>query len=180
MATCSRILAWKIPLTEEPIRLQSMGSQSLTWLSDWVHMHAWMIATWCKRRKTKIYLPTGAHNKLFIPLKPWFPLGTSRLFSQNYWGSNHTIEVGHVLATAAAGAAKSLQSWPTLCDPIDGSPPGSPIPGILQERKLEWIAISFSNAWKRKWSHSDMSDPSRPPGLQPTRLLHPWDFTYCL
>ena len=45
-------------------------------------------------------------------------------------------------------AAASLQSCPTLCDPIDGSPPGSPIPGILQARTLEWVAISFSNAWK--------------------------------
>ena len=45
-------------------------------------------------------------------------------------------------------AAKSLQSCPTLCDPIDGSPPGSPILGILQARTLEWVAISFSNAWK--------------------------------
>ena len=52
--------------------------------------------------------------------------------------------------TAAASAAKSLQSCPTLCDPIDGSPPGSPIPGILQARTLEWVAISFSNAWKWK------------------------------
>ena len=50
----------------------------------------------------------------------------------------------------AAAAAKSLQSCPTLCDPIDGSPPGSPIPGILQVKTLEWVAISFSNAWKRK------------------------------
>ena len=47
---------------------------------------------------------------------------------------------------AAAAAAKSLQLCPTLCDPIDGSPPGSPIPGILQARTLEWVAISFSNA----------------------------------
>ena len=44
------------------------------------------------------------------------------------------------------GAAKSLQSCPTLCDPIDGSPPGSPFPGILQARTLEWVAISFSNS----------------------------------
>ena len=51
---------------------------------------------------------------------------------------------------AAATAAKSLQSCPTLCDPIDGSPPGFPIPGILQARTLEWVAISFSNAWKWK------------------------------
>jgi len=48
--------------------------------------------------------------------------------------------------TAAAAAAKSLQSCPTLYDPIDGSPPGSPVPGILQARILEWVAISFSNA----------------------------------
>ena len=47
---------------------------------------------------------------------------------------------------AAAAAAKLLQSCPTLCDPIDGSPPGSPVPGILQARTLEWVAISFSNA----------------------------------
>ena len=51
---------------------------------------------------------------------------------------------------AATAAAKSLQSCPTLCDPIDDSPPGSPIPGILQARTLEWVAISFSNAWKWK------------------------------
>ena len=51
---------------------------------------------------------------------------------------------------AAAAAAKSLQLFPTLCDPIDGIPPGSPVPGILQARTLEQVAISFSNAWKRK------------------------------
>ena len=49
-------------------------------------------------------------------------------------------------AAAAAAAAKLLQSCPTLCDPIDGSPPGSTVPGILQARTLEWVAISFSNA----------------------------------
>ena len=49
-------------------------------------------------------------------------------------------------AAAAAAAARSLQSCPTLCDPIDGSPPGSPVPGILQARILEWVAIAFSNA----------------------------------
>ena len=47
---------------------------------------------------------------------------------------------------SAAAAAKSLQSCPTLCDTIDGSPPGSPVPGVLQARVLEWVAISFSNA----------------------------------
>ena len=71
-----------------------------------------------------------------------------------------------------AAAAKSLQSCPTLCDPIDGSPPGSAVPGILQARTLEWVAISFSNAWKVKTKSevaqscptlSDLMDCS-PPG----------------
>ena len=52
------------------------------------------------------------------------------------------------LTAAAAAAAKSLQSYSTLCDPTDGSSPGSPVPGILQARTLEWVAISFSNAGK--------------------------------
>ena len=55
-----------------------------------------------------------------------------------------------ILYPAAAAAAKWLQLCPTLCDPIDGSPPGSPVPGILQARTLEWVAISFFNAWKCK------------------------------
>ena len=59
----------------------------------------------------------------------------------------------HILVTilgTAAAAAKSLQSCPTLCDSRAGSPPGSPVPGILQARTLEWVAISFCNAWKWK------------------------------
>ena len=58
---------------------------------------------------------------------------------------------------AAAAAAKSLQSCLTLCDPRDGSPPGSPVPGILQARTLEWVAISFSNAWKWKVKMKSLS-----------------------
>ena len=64
--------------------------------------------------------------------------------------SNLQIQCNPYQATSifhrVAAAAKSLQSCPTLCDPIDGSPPGSPIPGIFQARTLEWAAISFSNA----------------------------------
>ena len=82
MATCSSILAWKIPRTEEPGRLQ-------------------------------------------------------------LWGHKES-DMTDQLSTAAA--AKSLLSCPTLCNPIDGSPPGSPVPGILQARTLEWVVISFSNA----------------------------------
>ena len=72
--------------------------------------------------------------------------------------------------SAAAAAAKSLQSCLTLCDPIDGSPPGSPVSGILQARKLEWVAISFSNAGKWKVKVKSLS---------PVRLLAtPWTVAY--
>ena len=61
-------------------------------------------------------------------------------------GAEEQVKSVFRLCGAAAAAAKLLQSCPTLCDPIDGSPPGSPIPGILQAGVLEWVAISFSNA----------------------------------
>ena len=69
----------------------------------------------------------------------------------------------------AAAAAKSLQSCPTLCDPKDGSPPGSPVPGILQARTLEWVAISFSSAWRWKVKVKSLS-----PGRLPAT---PWTAT---
>ena len=62
----------------------------------------------------------------------------------------HHRQILYHKSHTAAAAAKSLQSCLTLCDPTDGSPPGSAIPGILQARTLEWVAISFSNAWKWK------------------------------
>ena len=107
---------------------------------------------------------------------------------------------------AAAAAAKSLQSCPTLFDPIDGSPPGSPVPGILQARTLEWVAISFSNAWKWKvkvrslsrvrlvatpWTAAHQAPPSMgfsrqeywsgvPLHLGGNKMLvRPWRFWYC-
>ena len=67
-------------------------------------------------------------------------------------------------------AAKSLQSCSTLCNPIDGSPPGSPVPGILQARTLGWVAISFSNAWKWKVKGKSLSHA----GL----LVTPWTAAY--
>jgi len=72
--------------------------------------------------------------------------------------------------SAAAAAAKSLQSCLTLCDPIDSSPPGSSVPGILQARTLEWVAISFSNAWEWKVKVKSLS---------PVRLFTtPWTAAY--
>ena len=71
------------------------------------------------------------------------------------WNYSLLLQEAYILAAAAA--AKSLQSCPTLCDPMDGSPPGSPVPGILQARTLEWVAISFSNAWKWKVKGKSLS-----------------------
>ena len=78
--------------------------------------------------------------------------------------------LGVFYLAAAAAAAKSLQSYPTLCDPIDGSPPGSPVPGILQARTLEWVAISFSNAWKWKVKVKSLS--------RVWLLVTPWTAAY--
>ena len=92
----------------------------------WLHTHTffWRISVF---RSHKIFFMTVAHLS---------QLSWSWLWLRSW--------------IAAAAAAKSLQSCPTLCDPVEGSPPGSPVPGILQARTLEWGAISFSNAWKWK------------------------------
>ena len=136
---------------------------------------------------------SGINRPFSVPhLHLWWPLG---LPVNAVWKpltpSNSTF---------AAAAAKSLQSCPTLCDSIDGSPPGSSIPGILQARILEWIAVSFSNAWKGKgevkslsrvrllatpWTAAYQAPPSMGFSRQecwsglplpcPTRLLHTAD-----
>ena len=81
-------------------------------------------------------------------LKPAWTSGSSRF--TYCWSLAWRILSVTLLACAAAAAAESIQSCPTLCDPIEGSPPGSPVPGILQARTLERVAISFFNAWKWK------------------------------
>ena len=75
-----------------------------------------------------------------------------KTYEERRWTLRKEDEITLLLMAycAAAAAAKSLQWRPTLCNPRDGSPPGSPVPGILQARTLEWVAISFSNAWKWK------------------------------
>ena len=137
-----------------------------------------------------IYLPwsdgTGCHDLIFwmLSVKPAFSFSSftfiKRLFSSSSLFAINVVSSAYlrllifllaILIPACASsspafcmiysaAAKSLQSCLILCDPIDGSPPGSPVPGILQARTLEWVAIFFSNAWKWKWkwSRSVMSD----------------------
>ena len=65
---------------------------------------------------------------------------------RDYYEQLYGNKIDNLEEMDAVAAAKSLQSCPTLCNPVDGSPPGSPVPGILQARTLEWVAISFSNA----------------------------------
>ena len=83
---------------------------------------------------------------------PGGPVINSILPVQGYRFNPYSLSsrLTYPTAAVAAAAAMLLQSCPTLRDPIDGSPPGSPIPGVLQARTLEWVAISFSNAWKWK------------------------------
>ena len=117
MATHSSILTCRIPWTEEPGRLQSIGSQRV------------------------------GHD--------WSDLACSYFYIK-YKGNCIKKQIKKIIYVYA----KSLQSCPTLCDPIDGSPPGSPVPGILQARTLEWVAISFSNApkWKVKMKTLSLHD----------------------
>ena len=75
---------------------------------------------------------------------------SERTTYMSYWSKNRFGMGAWNQYFSAAATAKSLQSCPTLCNPIDGSPPGSPIPGTLQTKTLEWVAISFSNTWKWK------------------------------
>ena len=122
------------------------GQGSLAYCSPWVHKQLDM-TEWLNNNNNSIYF----HAPLSIPPVLSFPPPTLLhvlKFVLYVSVSTAALHVGS--SAAAAAAAKLLQSCPTLWDPIDGSPPGSPIPGILQARTLEWVAISFSNAWKWK------------------------------
>ena len=143
MAPLSSTLAWEIPWMEEPGGLQSRGSLGVR--HDWA-TSLWLFTFMHWRRKwqpTPVFLPRESH-------------GQRSLVGCCLWGRTESDMTERLIWSDA----KSLQSCPTLCDPVDGSPPGSPVPGILQARTLEWVAISFSNAWKWKWkwSRSVMSD----------------------
>ena len=101
-----------------------------------------------------------------IPVEIWLCLKTF-LVAITLGKSATRVEAKDITAVAAA---KSLQSCLTLCDPIDGSPPGSPVPGILQARTLEWVAISFSNAWQWKVKVKSLS--------RVRLLVTPWTTAY--
>ena len=175
MATPSSIHAWEIPWTEEPDGLQSMGLQRVR--HDWSDLACTHTLPW-HSLSSRLTLRNGSRSAFCDIMSPrpeplpwgWhhsvLSSGTWNLYFLILWGCKDlrkfSLKVSGQLIpyptlpgnagkeAAATAAAKLLQSCLTLCDPIDGSPPGSPVPGILQARTLEWVAISFSSAWKWK------------------------------
>ena len=118
-----RSLGWEDPLEKE----MATHSGTLAWIIPWMEEHCRLQSMGSQ----ELDMTEQLHfHFLFFSLSLSSPLATWEAFT----------------VLAAAAAAKSLHSCPTLCDPRDGSPPGSPVPGILQARTLEWVAISFSNA----------------------------------
>ena len=136
--------------------------------SIWNSMTYVLLRSWgtCFQLKSILFSITTTLNKENKPPTQNL-LGMSRLmtYSKKAWkvyylhddSEMREVLISKVPTDAAATAAKSLQSCPTLCDPIDSSSPGSPVPGILQARTLEWVAISFSNAWKWKVKGKSLS-----------------------
>ena len=188
MPTHSSILAWRIPWTEEPGRLQSMGSQSVghNWMTNtqppllldmvkWLcfslfHISRNSVLYFCQwiYKKGCVSLPfsvlptgmwsLGSHPRSWSKKPCIQDIREQNRASSQAWTASLNLDFASVRENEfIAAAAKSFQSSPTLCDPRDGSPPGSPVPGILQARILEWIAISFSNAWKWKVKAKSLS-----------------------
>ena len=115
------------------------------------HVDIWLCSPICSKVLTFFSLNclgTFCENQwpLYLWVFFWILCPVSRFLCLSFY----SIKLYSLLMLYAAAAAKSLQPCPTLCDPIDSSQPGSPVPGILQARTLEWVAISFSNSWKRK------------------------------
>ena len=115
----------------------------------------WFIYSCIKKKISLKFVASCCHPLVCSGLHGSGVSGRWPFWLRWHWlGSHSRLDlaawIGLTGPAAAAAAAKSLQSCPTLCDPIDSSTPGSPIPGILQARILKWVAISFSKAWKWK------------------------------
>ena len=181
MATDSSVLAWRIPGTGEPGGLLSMESHRVG--HDWSDLAA--VAA------EGVIFPNAFFNtdSKSLGAETEFSTSSMKLFFQLLCYHCQTtpskISTTSVdlfsplpLKKPAAAAAKSLQSCPTLCNPIDGSPPGSLVLGF--SRQEHWSGLPFPSPMheseKWKWCHSVVSDPQRCHGLQPSRLLRPWDF----
>ena len=113
------------------------------------------VGTWIHNPHVLLHLSSLSQKVCILDLSK---LTTATLTSGvSSYPRSHRLSQSYLLDSTVQTAAKLLQSCPTLCDPTDGSPPGSPVPGILQVRTLEWVAISFSNAWKWKMKVKSLS-----------------------
>ena len=156
MATHSSVLAWRIPGTGEPGGLPSLGSHRVG--HDWSDLAAAAAAAYiCQSQYPR---PSHPPFPLWCPYIYFLPLCLYFYFANKVLYLHPESQAGWGICPLAAAATKSLQSCPTLCDPIEGSPPGSPIPGILQARTLDWVAIAspMHESEKWKWSRSVVSD----------------------
>ena len=118
----------------------------------WSGPHTFVFWSLCFKRSLIWWILTTSNLPWFMDLTFQAPMQYCSLQHRTLLPSPVTLTTGCCFCFGSvcvyAAAAKSLQSCPTLCDPIDGSPPGSPVPGLLQARTLEWVAMSFSSAWK--------------------------------
>ena len=137
MATHFSTLDWKIPWTEDLHRLQSMGLQGVA--------HEWATSLLMTGSLPLLAVRSPDSTFHLLRVKTDLAIHIHRALSTAVY-TPQTVQCLYTRSVFAAAAAKSLQLCPTLCDPIDGSSPGSPVPGTLQARTLEWVAISFSNA----------------------------------
>ena len=129
-----------LPSWETVWRFKKTKNRTTIWSSDSTPLH---VSRKKKKKNTnwKRYMYPNVHNSTIYNNQN---TGAPQVTINRQMGQDtHTHSQWNI-------AAKLLQSCPTLCNPIDGSPPGSPVPGILQARTLEWVAISFSNGWKWK------------------------------
>ena len=118
-----------------------------------------------KWESTPVFMPRKSHGqRSLVRYSPW------SCTESDITEAHYLYEISVFITQHAAAAAKLLQSCLTLCDPRDSSPPGSSVPGILQVRTLEWVAISFSNAWKWKVKVNSLS--------RVRLLVTPWTAAY--
>ena len=142
------IITWTLQEWTWSAKVHVLAVQAPPPFSFTVILHIILQDSWCKTRKEALTKETTMLDFRGAGGSPGLSYSTGETRGSGTMNPVLFSVVYEFSVMVSAAAAKSLQSCPTLCDTIDGSPPGFPVPGILQARILEWVAISFSNAWK--------------------------------